>query len=90
MAHERSLDGSDQRRQRCRLRWLAAPQIVDEVVAQRGSGRIVEQVHLLQRVVDEVIELTLGPVMTGARPLDRAHEAIAGDRSEMDLDPKER
>jgi hypothetical protein len=47
--------------------WKRCAHIIKQVFLDRCRRGVIEQVHALQRIVDDVVQLTLGSVMHGAR-----------------------
>jgi hypothetical protein len=68
---------------------LVGDEIVDHIVPQASTARIVEPIDLLKGVLVHEVELTLAPVVRGSGSIDRAQRSIPIDGAEVDVDAEE-
>ena len=65
------------------------PEVVDEVTPHCRSRRIVPEVHLLERIFSEVVELAIGAIRGRSSEVGRADPVVARDGAEVDLNTEE-
>src|SRR4051812_47420625 len=68
---------------------LVVPEVGDEIRLQCREGRIAPAVHLLERVVGQCVELTLGAVVHVPGPVGGAHPSVARHRAQVHAHPEQ-